>query len=120
VELHGEIDVHAAPPGSDFLDGTPGARADTVVDLRHVTFIDGSGLNALLRTAVRLSAARHRLAVVVTDPLHRRLLYLVGLGPDTTVYTTVPEADPVPDAPPPRQGHDTPVTGTAGGGLRTG
>ncbi|MFE7857952.1 STAS domain-containing protein [Streptomyces sp. NPDC057403] len=49
----------------------PGAGADTVIDLRGVTFIDGSGLNALPRTADRLHACRHDLTIVVTNPFHR-------------------------------------------------
>ncbi|MDN3029001.1 STAS domain-containing protein [Streptomyces sp. S.PB5] len=94
IELGGEIDVLAAPPGSDFLDDTsggPGAETDVVVDLRPVTFIDGSGLNALLRTAGRLDACRHTLAIVVTNPLQRRLLHLVGLGRNVTLHTAMPD-----------------------------
>ncbi|MEV0738283.1 STAS domain-containing protein [Streptomyces sp. NPDC050549] len=96
IELYGEIDVLAVPSGSDLLDDTPGgagADAEAVVDLRDVTFIDGSGLDALLRTAERLRARGHTLAVVVTNPFHRRLLHLVDLGPNVTLHTAVPEAD---------------------------
>ncbi|MCL6670157.1 STAS domain-containing protein [Streptomyces panaciradicis] len=102
IELCGEIDVLAAPPGSDFLRdalGCPGAEADTVIDLRGVTFIDGSGLNALLRTADRLHACRHDLTIVVTNPFHRRLLRLIDLGPNVTVRTDLPDTGTPPPSP---------------------
>ncbi|MFF4804400.1 STAS domain-containing protein [Streptomyces sp. NPDC001351] len=65
VELHGEIDMLTATPLSARLDTlTAGPRPHLVLDLRPVTFIDGSGLRLLCRARNRVLARQGRLRLV--------------------------------------------------------
>jgi anti-sigma B factor antagonist len=79
VVVEGELDLAAAPDFSAWL-----ARAETspapaiVVDLDRVSFMDSSGVHALLQFSVS-ERNRHRLGVTRGSPQVQRLLEVTGL-----------------------------------------
>ncbi|MCM2426989.1 STAS domain-containing protein [Streptomyces sp. RKAG337] len=89
VELHGEIDLMAAPYISRRLDGLArgehggGGGAvhppDLVIDVTGVTFMDCRGLSALVRAHNLISARHGRLHLTGVRPHLRKLLHLTGL-----------------------------------------
>lgn len=75
VEMHGEIDILTATPLSARLDTlTAGPRPHLVLDLRSVTFIDGSGLRLLCRARNRVLARQGRLRLVADSGRLLRIL----------------------------------------------
>lgn len=88
VELHGEIDLMAAPYISRRLDGLArgeehGGGAvhppDLVIDVAGVTFMDCRGLSALVHAHNLISARHGRLHLIGVRPHLRKLLHLTGL-----------------------------------------
>ncbi|MEU5422887.1 anti-sigma factor antagonist [Streptomyces sp. NPDC020799] len=80
IELHGEIDILAEQvlgPRMDAL--TERFRADVVIDLRRVTFLDASGLRLLLRARRRMLERGGRLRLVRGVPRVVRVLRLAGV-----------------------------------------
>jgi anti-sigma B factor antagonist len=79
LALSGELDLAAHDAVRDGIDAALGGPVEYVVlDLDHVTFLDCSGIRALLagrRTAVRLG---RRLEVINAHGLVRRILELTG------------------------------------------
>jgi anti-anti-sigma factor len=65
LELHGELDIGTAPKLDEAVDRAldDGCR-EVVLDLRGTTFLDSSGLNALIQAARAVDARRGRMAVV--------------------------------------------------------
>ena len=94
VDVRGEIDLAAAPELSEHLLGAEdaGLRA-VVVDLCRVTFLDSSGLAALLNARKKLLAADIPL-VVACEPAGRpaRILEVTGLRSVIDVVDTREEA----------------------------
>ncbi|MFF7446572.1 MULTISPECIES: anti-sigma factor antagonist [unclassified Streptomyces] len=93
LSLHGEVDydsadalTRAVPP----VDGAAGRRV--VVDLSQVTFMDSSGVNALIATYRATQAADGWLRLAGVGGAVRRTLQLVGLDAIVTCYPTVKEA----------------------------
>ena len=79
IALSGELDMATVPsllePRTRFEQN--GVTA-IMLDLREVTFLDMSGLNALLRARDRASTNGHRLVLVGASRPARRLLELTG------------------------------------------
>ncbi|MGW3115826.1 STAS domain-containing protein [Streptomyces sp. NPDC001107] len=81
VEVHGEVDILTATPLSARLDSlTAGPCPDLVLDLRPVTFIDGSGLRLLCRARNRVLARQGRLRLVADSGRLLRILRIALLG----------------------------------------
>ncbi|RPF30915.1 STAS domain-containing protein [Streptomyces sp. TLI_185] len=81
MEVRGEIDILTATPLSARLDTlTAGPCPDLVLDLRPVTFIDGSGLRLLCRARNRILARQGRLRLVADSDRVPRILRLALLG----------------------------------------
>jgi anti-sigma B factor antagonist len=81
VDVRGEIDLAAAPELSEHLLGAEDAgRRAVVVDLCRVTFLDSSGLAALLNARKKLLAADIPM-VVACEPDGRpaRVMEVTGL-----------------------------------------
>ena len=80
VSVQGEVDISTVGALDDALtvqlDG--GARS-LVVDFRGVTFLDSTGLSALVRAHRRCTAAGGGLALVMDDAKLLRLLTISGL-----------------------------------------
>lgn len=79
IALRGELDMATAPILDDQLlvSHRDGARA-ILLDLRDVTFIDSSGLHALVRAFRRSEQDGHRLLLVGASPNTRRLCEMTG------------------------------------------
>ena len=80
VELSGELDLASAPKLDDELkhveDGGP---ALIVLDLRELSFMDSSGLRALLAADARAKEAGRRLVLVRGDERVQRVLRITRL-----------------------------------------
>lgn len=80
VPLTGEIDMSTATVIAQAVQPAlaDGAR-DLILDMSHVTFIDSSGLNALLEVHASISATGARLAVRSPSRAVRRVIEIAGL-----------------------------------------
>lgn len=82
VELHGEVDVSAYQRAAPVLDPIAAGSVPTViVDLRHTTFFDCSGIALLLRARRGVTGRGGRLRVVCDHPLTLRMMGVTGLLP---------------------------------------
>ena len=77
VALRGELDMVTVPALEHHLEpfANDGVSA-VLLDLRGLTFIDSSGLHALVRASERAKASGHRLILLGTRPSARRLFEL--------------------------------------------
>ncbi|WAZ19511.1 STAS domain-containing protein [Streptomyces cinnabarinus] len=101
VVLRGELDLQSTlllTAGLDAL--TAGPRPDVVLDLRDVSFVDCSGLNALCRTRARALTRHGRIRLVTDDPRLLRLLHLTGLSGVFELYPSLPDAVTRPNSTP--------------------
>jgi anti-sigma B factor antagonist len=102
VEVSGEIDMATAGSLAEhLLAATERPAPDVLVDLRRVTFFDGSGLRVLCRADSRARTRGGRLRIISDGPRIHRLLTAAGLldrfppladlppapGPDSTTGT---------------------------------
>ena len=86
LAVRGEIDVASAPEFHASLSDLIGQGSEIVmVDLSEVSFIDSSGLGALVGAEKEMRGAGHELRLVVTQPQIMRLLELTGLDQVFTV-----------------------------------
>lgn len=79
VVPRGELDLATAPELEGWLDDLRRDRADVVLDLSHVTFVDSTGLRVLLRA--RLEARRFQTGLRIIRPTRpvRRAIEAAGL-----------------------------------------
>jgi anti-anti-sigma factor len=82
LELHGELDLAAAPQlGVEIARAQEGSGSETIVlDLEDLQFIDSSGLRAILSAHANAREAGRELAVTPGSPQVRRLLEIAGVG----------------------------------------
>lgn len=93
LRLRGELDLHGAE--SLRLAGREageGSGADMVIDLRGVTFIDSSGLGALLGRYRQVTYGGGRVVLVGGPPQVRQVLELAGVTRTIPLYRTEREA----------------------------
>ena len=65
LELHGELDIGAAPTVEEAVDRALGDGCrDVVLDLGGTTLLDSAGLGALIRAARSVDAQQGRMAVL--------------------------------------------------------
>ncbi len=88
VTVHGEIDAFTAPSLRDVLHHLiTGEHARLVVaDLTAVTFLDSSGLGAILGALRRLREQEGRLLIVQPETAARRIFELTGLDSVLELY----------------------------------
>jgi anti-anti-sigma factor len=77
VFVHGEMDLAAKVAIHDALAGAQQECAEVVVDLSHLTFMDSTGINALLRA--HREAPEGRFHVVGASEQIRRLFDITGV-----------------------------------------
>jgi anti-sigma B factor antagonist len=95
LSVKGEIDVASSPRFSASLWDLLGAESDTlIVDLSEVSFIDSTGLGALIEAEKHSGAAGKNLRLVVTAPHIRRLLELTGLDEILSLVASAADSDP--------------------------
>ena len=78
-KLAGELDVARLPELYEAMDVLPEA-CELTVDLSRVTFMDASGLRALVWLRRTVEAKRGTLSVLGASPFVSRLLSLAGLN----------------------------------------
>ena len=81
VRLAGELDLASREIVYRALQEAASARAEAVLDLSRVTFIDGAGLRCLLTAQRDAREANHRLIIRRPHRAVRRLLDLTGARP---------------------------------------
>ena len=77
VVLSGEIDVSAVPALDDAFGDAAERHGLVVVDMADVTFVDSSGVGALLRLRQRVGS---RFVVGSTSPTVERVLTIAGVA----------------------------------------
>jgi anti-sigma B factor antagonist len=94
VEVQGDVDVGTAPVFEDELGRAVenGIAKALVVDLSGVTFIDSTGLNALVRAFERQRLAGSELALVSDDSRVAMILEVARLDRVLRRYPTRAEA----------------------------
>jgi anti-sigma B factor antagonist len=90
--LGGELDLHEADDLSARLALEGQGWGDLTLDTSQLTFIDSSGLRALLRVAESL-AGRGNLVLRSPSPPVRRVLELMGLGTQTSGLVVQEDGD---------------------------
>jgi anti-sigma B factor antagonist len=79
VALRGELDMATVPALEQHLEPFRNDGVSAILlDLRGLTFIDSSGLHALVRASERARTSGHRLILIGTRPSARRLFELTG------------------------------------------
>ncbi|MGA4838082.1 STAS domain-containing protein [Streptomyces sp. G45] len=80
IALWGELDIYATERLTGRLaELTLGCRADVVLDLRDVTFLDCGGLSLLCQARNATRRKGLRLTLVLDDPFVRKVLRLAGM-----------------------------------------
>ena len=94
LELQGELDLLNAPRLRMHLGEVvrQDGGSDVVVDLCAVSFVDSTGLAALLNALRRLTRARRRLALACPEGPVLRVLRLTRLDSTFWVYDSASEA----------------------------
>jgi anti-anti-sigma factor len=79
IVVGGEVDMASAPSLAGSLEGAElGGTHAIILDLRDTTFIDSSGLRAILKASQRAKSNGHQLAIVGVNPSARQLFELTG------------------------------------------
>ena len=78
VVLRGELDLNSAEGLADWLVDVAGSAV--VVDLSELTFMDSSGINALINADKRMRAQGDDLIITRPQPIVKRTLEIVGLA----------------------------------------
>ncbi len=74
-----ELDMASAPALTGSFEGAElGGTQAIILDLRDTTFIDSSGLRAILKASERAKSNGHQLAIVGVNPSARQLFELTG------------------------------------------
>ena len=92
LTVAGEIDQNTASPLQQALDVTGTSRPRIVIDLRHVTFMDSSGINLLISAHQDITGAGGWLRLAAPTPPVLRILRLVGVDTLIDIHPTLPHA----------------------------
>lgn len=93
VEVSGEVDLGTLPHLQRMLNEALEQDAhDIIVDLRSVSFIDSSGVGALIGAKKKLLASRGELHVVYGNEQMRRKLGIMKLGSILCLHETIEDA----------------------------
>jgi anti-anti-sigma factor len=91
VEVVGEVDMTTAPELSQAIERTPDGTELVVIDLSEVSFLDSSGLNALVQARRTLADREVAMTVVVpVDAAIRRVFEITHLTEPLTVIDSRP------------------------------
>jgi anti-sigma B factor antagonist len=95
VRAQGELDLSSAGRVTAAVkEAFAHGRGSVLVDLSGVTFVDSTGLTALVRIHREAEARGTYVAVVAPSRSVRRVLDLLGLGDVLHVHNTVEQALP--------------------------
>jgi anti-sigma B factor antagonist len=86
--VEGEIDIATKSRLQTVLDAVPRGDAPLVLDLTDVTFMDSTGLSALLAIVRVAGESGRRLAIVCPEGPVRLILAVTGVEEDLPLYPT--------------------------------
>lgn len=93
VWAHGEIDIATTPQLMQQLAAAVGAhRCRVIVELTYVTFMDSTGLNALVLARRRALAGSGELRLVGACGMVRKVLRMTGLEKVFPLHSTIEES----------------------------
>jgi anti-sigma B factor antagonist len=93
VEVHGEADVHTAPELRDRLIGVlDSGHPSVVVDLSWLSFIDSTGLGALVAARNHANAAGASLRLVCKSERLLKVFRITGLHEVFEIHPTLAQA----------------------------
>ena len=93
ISPSGEIDLATVGQLEDALTAAMGdGSTDVAVDLTGVTFMDSTGLRALLAANKNLSDSGHRMALIVAGGPVDRLLDISGVGQTLAIFQSMEAA----------------------------
>ena len=93
LAVSGDVDLQSAPQLSTALTAAETARrGDLVIDLTEVTFLDSSGLGAIVTAHHAVTAAGHAVKLVCTDPRIGKIIRLTRLDEVVPVFDSVDAA----------------------------
>ena len=94
VAISGELDIATVPMVREtFASETVEQASTVVVDLTDLTFMDSTGLSALLTLESDLGARRRRLAIACPEGAARLVLDVAGVADRLPLYPTRAEAE---------------------------
>ena len=80
LHVSGELDAHSAPEFAEAFEPSVAAGAAVEVDLTEVSFIDSSGLSALIKARQRVLEAGGSLVVSAASHPAMRLFEIAGVS----------------------------------------
>lgn len=94
VNVEGAVDTYSAPKLHEALEfvAEDGQR-DVIVDMARVTFLDASGIGALVRAFMQLRDAGRSLVLTNVPPVAWRLLDIAGLSQIVRSRLGAPQPD---------------------------
>jgi anti-sigma B factor antagonist len=94
IVLAGEADLHSVPEVEAALEEAfDGGPRLIVIDLSNLTFIDSSGLHALITGHERCRARGHELRIIPGPANVQRLFELTGMNDVLPLYTAKSDHD---------------------------
>ena len=93
VRFPGEIDLTTIEKFRTAIREAEAEGGDVVIDLRDATFIDSTGISALIGAAHHAAGRSSRVTVVVTQPLMRRVFAMMQLDSMLTVEPPLTASD---------------------------
>jgi anti-sigma B factor antagonist len=91
LRVSGDLDLAASPRFSEELAAAPAARR-TVIDLTGCTFLDSSGLRALVQAAREITEGERHVDVVAGSPAILRVLEITGVDRMVPVHRSLKDA----------------------------
>ena len=79
VAMAGEIDLTTVENFRTLIREAEAAGGDLVIDLRETTFIDSTGISALIGAAHHAEARNGKVTVIAIQPLMRRVFAMMQL-----------------------------------------
>jgi anti-sigma B factor antagonist len=92
VRVGGEIDTRTAHRLHETVTEAAGLASDVIIDLSQVTFVDSSGLGALIVARNTAREGRGSVSLVSPPPVVRRLLGSTRLHDVFAIYDSLDEA----------------------------
>jgi anti-sigma B factor antagonist len=90
VYARGDIDLSTLGKASSALDSARKGAATLFLDLRHVGFMDTSGLRLVIEEQQRAAASGYRFAVVRGSRKVQRLFEIAGFAADDELFVESP------------------------------
>ena len=88
----GEVDLATVGQLEEAINGSINGQNHIAIDLSAVTFMDSTGLRALLTSHETMSSAGRRLALVVSGGPVNRLLDISGVAQTLEIFTSLEAA----------------------------